>query len=84
MIIIASAILLFFIFAVCKHRENKVKDKYFCDEGSFIVYGNKKCFHIKKGDRFIFTVKDGQIVSFIDKNTSNSIINYGSTLDENN
>ena len=52
-------------------------------EGQFRILGNKRRFRIKKGDRFEFIVKDGRIISCIDKHSSRKPIIYGGGIDGN-
>lgn len=57
--------------------------KYTCSDGEFIVFGKKGNCRIHKDNRFIFIVKDGQIVSFIDKTVDKKIHDYNGGHDGN-
>ena len=50
--------------------------KYICPDGEFIVFGKKGNYRIHKDNRFIFIVKNGQIVSVIDKTVDKKIHDY--------
>ena len=55
----------------------KVNQRIHCTEGQFSVRGTKNRFTIKKGNRFIFVVENGQITSVKDKAASSKQIEYG-------
>lgn len=55
----------------------KVKRKISCPEGKFSVRGTKNRFVVKKGQRFVFVVENGQITSVKDRAASSKWIKYG-------
>ena len=55
----------------------KVKRKISCPEGNFSVHGTKNRFVVKKGQRFVFVVKNVQITSVKDRSASSKWIKYG-------
>lgn len=81
MILIIPAILIVVLIAIILWRRvasiEKVNEDIICDEGQFFVRGKKNSFTIRKGNRFIFTVENGQIVSVKDTTVSKQQIEYG-------
>ena len=66
-----------------RKKTNAIKCTYSCDEGNFRISGKKNCFYIRKGNRFVFTVIDGQIVSVVDKAVTGHAVKYGRATDGN-
>jgi hypothetical protein len=65
------------VVALIMHRKKKrVKLTYNCSDGDFRIQGEKDNFKIRKGNRFVFHVVDGQIVSFVDKSAHGKAIQY--------
>lgn len=80
MILIIPAILIVALIAIILWRRvdsnEKVSEDITCDEGQFFVRGKKNSFTIRKGNRFIFTVENGQIISVKDTAVSKQQIEY--------
>ena len=74
--IIVFLIVVAIIVAIIWKKKPKIDLNFISQEGKFHVQGKKGKFQIQKGDRFIFNVKDGQIISFVDKSVSNEVIEY--------
>lgn len=79
LIVIIILITLIFV-SVLRYKNAK---KYSCPDGEFIVFGKKGNCRIHKDNRFIFFVKNGQIVSFIDKSVNKKVHNYSGGNDGN-
>lgn len=62
--------------SLLKKRANIDAD-YISKDGSFHIAGTKDSFLISKNTRFLFKVKNGQIVSFVDREASKKTIPYG-------
>lgn len=85
--IIIAVLIVIGIYIYLRHKKAKnapttvevprIEVNYICDDGSFRIKGTKDSFQISKDDRFSFYVKDGQIISFIDKSESEEAIAYG-------
>ena len=60
-------------------EQPKIDTDYICDDGTFHIVGTKDSFIVSKNARFSFAVKNGQIVSFIDRDVSDARITYGGT-----
>ena len=80
MLLIIPAVLIVVLIAIIIWRRidsnEKVREDIICDEGQFFVRGKKDSFTIRKGTRFIFKVKNEQIVSVKDTTVSKQQIEY--------
>ena len=62
---------------VSLNKRNTFKQSLVCDEGTFLAQGKKERFIVKKGERFVFTVVNGQITEVWDKAVSSKPVAYG-------
>lgn len=57
-------------------RRNSINLKYICTDGEFRIKGKKQNLKIYKGNRFVFNIVNGRVVSFVDKSISNAPVAY--------
>lgn len=79
-ILILSVIFLFIYTAYVFIRDKKEGlslTEFTCSQGEFEIRGTKDDFVIEKNGRYEFTVKNGQIVSVLDRGYSSEPYQYG-------
>ena len=69
-------LLLFLAVVIIEMVVTWFKKEYKCPDGNFRVSGIPDSFEIFKDDRFVFHVRNGQIVSVIDKSIDTKQIEY--------
>lgn len=84
--IIIIALIIIVVISLWNHKKKatpttveqpKIDAEYICDDGTFRIVGTKDSFLVSKNTRFSFLVKNGQIVSFVDRDVSEERITYG-------
>ena len=78
-IIVGLAVSIYFI-----KREKKIKITYSGKEGEFNIKGKKSDFIIVKNKRYVFRVKNGEIVSVADRKKWGKNVVYGGKHNGNN
>lgn len=73
---IIAIIVIVTITVLARYHKKRIVQRYACADGVFYIRGTEKKFRIYKGNRFVFNVVNGQIVSFIDKATGNQVVEY--------
>ena len=77
MVIVLGLIAVLSVLIVVFVRRKKAIDlRFTCADGNFRIKGRKQKLKIYKGNRFVFNVVDGQVVSFVDKSISNKPVIY--------
>ena len=76
MILIVLIIVLIILTSRKKRLGERVNYNYTYQNNNYKIRGRKNLFKIYKNDRFTFTVKDGNIISFKDNTVSNNDIVY--------
>ena len=69
-------VLLFLVIVIIEMIVTWFKKEYKCLDGDFRASGIPDSFEIFKDDRFVFHVRNGQIVSVIDKSIDTKQIEY--------
>lgn len=73
---IALILIIFSIIYIKKKKSQVFRKDYHCTEGDFHLSGSVDNFQIVKDNRYIFTVKNGEIESVVDTQKSETPLVY--------